>query len=179
MPRIQPVTNPSADATAIFNGVKAKIGMVPNLYATLGHAPNVLGGYLDFSARLASGQLSAKEREQIALAVGEVNACAYCLSAHTVIGKGAGLSANDIADARFGTPSENRARAIVSLARSIIATKGHVPETELAAARQAGLDDSLVVEVFAVTVANIFTNYANHLFDTDIDFPKVAPQKAA
>lgn len=179
MPRIQPVSNPTGDAATIFNGVKAKIGMVPNLYATLGHAPHVLGAYLDFSGKLAGGRLSAKEREQIALAVGEANACAYCLSAHTAIGKGAGLSADDIADARYGTPADSRPRAIVSLARSIVATKGHVPDAELAAVRQAGLDDALVVEVFAVTVANIFTNYANHLFDTDIDFPKVAPQKAA
>jgi len=179
MPRIHPVANPAGETRTILDGVKAKIGMVPNLYATLGHAPHVLGAYLEFGAKLGGGKLSAKEREQIALAVGEANACAYCLSAHTAIGKGAGLTDADIAAARHGTPADPRNRAIVSLARSIVSSKGVVPDAELAAARQNGLDDAQIVEVFAVTVQNIFTNYANHLFDTDIDFPKVAPQKAA
>lgn len=179
MPRIHPVANPAGEARTILDGIKAKIGMVPNIYATLGHAPHVLGAFLEFNAKLGGGKLTAKEREQIALAVGEANACAYCLSAHTAVGKGVGLSASDIADARYGTPADARTRAMVSLARSIVATKGRAPDAELAAARSAGLDDALIIEVFAVTMVNIFTNYVNHLFDTEIDFPKVTPQNVA
>jgi AhpD family alkylhydroperoxidase len=35
-------------------------------------------------------------REQIALCVGEANGCEYCLAAHTVIGKNAGLGEVEI-----------------------------------------------------------------------------------
>ncbi|MGT2439693.1 carboxymuconolactone decarboxylase family protein [Bradyrhizobium betae] len=46
--------------------------------------------------------LTAKQREIIALAVGQVNECQYCLSAHTLMGKGAGLSPDGIRKAREG-----------------------------------------------------------------------------
>lgn len=174
MPRLSPVTSPTGDTKTILDGVKAKIGMVPNLYATIGHSPVVLGAFLNFSGALAGGKLSAKERELIALAVGEANSCAYCLAAHTAIGKGVGLGAEDIAAARKGTPADARGAAIVTLARAIVATKGHVADKDLANARTAGLDDAQIVEVLALSVVNIFTNYANHVFDTEIDFPKVA-----
>lgn len=179
MPRIPTVSNPTGDAKTILDGVKAKIGMVPNLYATMAQSPTVVGAYLAFNAALAKGRLTAKEREQIALAVAETNACGYCLSAHTAIGKGAGLSEADIALARDGKPTDPRSAGIVTFARALVKAQGNVTDTDIAAAKAAGLDDGLLVEVLALTVMNIFTNYSNHLFDTDIDFPKVAPKKAA
>ncbi|MCA1951651.1 MAG: carboxymuconolactone decarboxylase family protein [Hyphomicrobiales bacterium] len=180
MPKINPVTHPEGAAKTILDGVRAKIGMVPNLYATLAHAPAVLGAHLAFTQALAEGgTLGAKDRERIALAVGEANACQYCLSAHTLIGKGAGLSAEEIAAARSGQPAEPRDAAIVALARAIVAKKGYAGSEDLAAARAAGLSDGVIVEILAQVTVNLFTNYANHLFDTTIDFPAVAPAKAA
>ncbi len=40
---------------------------------------------------LDSGRLTGAQREIVALAVGQANKCQYCLSAHTLMGKGAGL----------------------------------------------------------------------------------------
>lgn len=46
MPRINPVELATADTgvQATLGAVKAKIGMVPNLFATFAHAPAVLNG---------------------------------------------------------------------------------------------------------------------------------------
>lgn len=180
MPRIAPITTPQGEALTVLDGVRAKIGMVPNLYATLAHSPTVLSAYLAFNQALASkGLISAADRERIALAVGEINRCQYCLSAHTAIGKGAGLSSAEIAAARDATSSEPRSAAIVALAKALAAKRGHADDADVAAARAAGLDDRLIVEIFAQVIVNTFTNYANHLFDTTVDFPAVAPAKAA
>jgi hypothetical protein len=35
-----------------------------------------------------------------------------------------------------------------------------------------GLGSRATLEVLANVVTNIFTNYANHLADTEVDFPK-------
>ncbi|HKJ62889.1 MAG TPA: carboxymuconolactone decarboxylase family protein, partial [Hyphomicrobiales bacterium] len=56
--------------------------------------------------------------------------------------------------------------------------RGLVSDTDLAAARQAGLSDADIVETVANVVANIFTNYINHVAQTDIDFPVVRTQAA-
>ncbi|MEW9503664.1 carboxymuconolactone decarboxylase family protein, partial [Jeotgalibacillus marinus] len=58
--------------------------------------------YLALSDALGHGVLTAKQREIIALTVAQANECHYCLSAHTLMGKGAGLSADAIRLAREG-----------------------------------------------------------------------------
>ena len=105
MTQIAPLTIDTADAAtaATLKAVKAKLGMVPNLFATLAHAPAALNGYLGLSETLGTGRLNASQREIVALAAGQANRCQYCLSAHTLIGKGAGLSAEAIAAARTVT----------------------------------------------------------------------------
>ena len=38
----------SENSREIFNGIKSKIGMVPNLYASMGVSDKLLGGFLAF-----------------------------------------------------------------------------------------------------------------------------------
>jgi AhpD family alkylhydroperoxidase len=83
----------------LFDDAGAKLGAVPNLFRVLGNAPVALEGYLNFSATLAGGNLDAKIREQIALTVPASNLCAYCLSAHTLMARGIGLTEQNIGDA--------------------------------------------------------------------------------
>jgi hypothetical protein len=53
MPRIAPIDTARADADvqATLTAVKAKIGMVPNLFTTFAQSPAVLNGHLAFSER--------------------------------------------------------------------------------------------------------------------------------
>ena len=93
MPRIQALDPASATGRAkeLLDGVRRKLGRTPNLMRTMANSPAVLEAYLGFSGALAGGTLPVKLREQIALAVAQVNGCDYCLAAHTAIGKSAGL----------------------------------------------------------------------------------------
>lgn len=176
MSRITPVSNPQGEAAATLNAIKQKIGMVPNLYATVAHSPTVLNAYLAFSEALNQGRLSAKQRELIALAVGQANECQYCLSAHTMISRGAGLSDEQIITARQGTAENTLDNALVKLAVILVKQRGVITDEQLSDARTHGVDEGLVFEVLAQVSANTFTNYANHVADTDIDFPKVNVQ---
>jgi AhpD family alkylhydroperoxidase len=128
---------------------------------------------------LAAGRFSAKRREAIALAVGEANACGYCLAAHTAIGGMVGLKPAEIAAAREAHAADARDDAVLRLARRIVDTRGNVDAAGLRAAREAGLGDEDILETLAVVTLNIFTNYANHIAGTVVDFPAVALPKAA
>uniref|UniRef100_Q0HZK0 Alkylhydroperoxidase like protein, AhpD family n=1 Tax=Shewanella sp. (strain MR-7) TaxID=60481 RepID=Q0HZK0_SHESR len=176
MSRITPVSNPQGEAAATLNAIKQKIGMVPNLYATVAHSSTVLNAYLAFSEALNQGRLSAKQRELIALAVGQANECQYCLSAHTMISRGAGLSDEQIITARQGTAENTLDNALVKLAVTLVKQRGVITDEQLSDARTHGVDEGLVFEVLAQVSANTFTNYVNHVADTDIDFPKVNVQ---
>ena len=157
----------------LFDGVQAKLGIVPNLFRVLGNSSAALDGYLNFSGALAGGVLDAKVREQIALAVAEINDCTYCRSAHTYIGGKVGLSEREIADARKIVATDARTEAILNLARSIVVQRGELSDSEFKAARAARLTDAEIVETTANVALNILTNYVNHVAQTVVDFPEV------
>jgi AhpD family alkylhydroperoxidase len=98
MPRLQPVdpNQTTGKTKTLLEGVGKALGVIPNMMRTMAEAPPVLEGYLALSGALGKGRLSAKLREQIALAVAEQNACEYCLAAHSLLGAKAGLAADEI-----------------------------------------------------------------------------------
>ncbi|MBX9730152.1 MAG: peroxidase-related enzyme [Sphingomonas sp.] len=175
MPRIAPVDLATAETgvQATLAGVQAKIGMVPNLFKTFARSPSVLNAFLAFSDSLAGGSLSARQGEIVALAVAQANGCEYCLSAHSLIGKGAGLSADAIAAARKGKGIDSVDHAIASLARALVENRGQVSDAQLAEARLAGLDDAQIVDIVAAVALNTMTNFMNNVAHTTVDFPKV------
>lgn len=164
---------------ATLDAVQAKLGLVPNLVRTLANTPVALNAYIQLSGVTGTGKLNAKQREQIALIVGETNECGYCIAAHGAIGKLVGLSDAQIAQARHGRADTPRDAAVLTLARRIVETRGHVPTAELDAFKAAGFDDAAILEVLVNVVLNIFTNYTNHIAGTEIDFPVVPKSIAA
>jgi uncharacterized peroxidase-related enzyme len=175
MPRINTVdTNAiDADTKATLDAIKAKIGMVPNLYATFAQSPAVLNGFLALSDALSKGVLTAAQREIVALATAQANQCHYCISAHTLLGKNAGLSAEAVLAARHGKADNAQDNAVATLAARLVETRGSVSDADVAAARSGGLTDAHIVEVIAHVSVNVMTNFTNNVAQTDIDFPVV------
>ncbi len=174
IPQINP-ESATGKARELLDAVKSKLGLVPNMTRAMANSPAVLDGYLSLSGALSKGSLTAKQREQIALAVGQANECDYCLAAHSTIGKMVGLSAEQIMDSRRGTAVDTKSDAVIRFARRLVDERGRVSDIDLTEARTAGLDDAAIAEIVAHTALNIFTNYFNHVAETDIDFPKAEP----
>lgn len=181
MTRIAPVAPERADikTAATLKAVKAKLGVLPNLITTLARAPAALNGYLQFGEAVAGGKLSARQRELIAIAVAQENACEYCLSAHAAIGKGVGLSEQDIERAREGAARHALDDAITAFALKVVRSRGGVSDADLDAVRKAGADDGLVVEIVANVALNVLTNYLNRVAGTEVDFPVLPLRQAA
>ncbi|QDV31483.1 Carboxymuconolactone decarboxylase family protein [Planctopirus ephydatiae] len=174
MPRITALDpqHATGHVKELLEGVGRKLGMVPNMMRTMAQAPAVLEGYLQFSGALGHGQLSAKVREQIALAVAEANGCDYCLAAHTAIGKMVGLSADQLRDSRQGESVDPGTDALLRFARQVVETRGHVNDADVQAVRDAGFGDGVIAEVVAGVALDIFTNYFNIVAATEVDFPR-------
>jgi uncharacterized peroxidase-related enzyme len=179
--RLTPVdpANASGPVKGLFDAIQKKLGVTPNMMRTMAQSPAVLEAYLAFNSALGGpgAALSAKTREELALAIAATNSCDYCASAHTALGKMAGLTADQAGAALRGVGTDATATAALRLARSIIDTKGDVSDQDLAAARTAGLREPEIAEVVAHVALNIFTNYFNRLARTNIDFPKVSVGK--
>ena len=174
MSRIHQI-NPQAatgKAKELLDAVQGKLGLVPNMTRAMANSPAVLDGYLSLSGALSKGALSAKSREQIALAVAQANECEYCLAAHSAIGKMVGLSVDQILDSRRGASVDPKTDAIIQFARQVVDQRGLVSDANIAQVRAAGLDDGAIAEIVANVALNIFTNYFNHVAETEIDFPR-------
>jgi uncharacterized peroxidase-related enzyme len=181
MSRVSPVDRDTTNEPLRqkFDAIQKQLGAVPNMMRTMAQSPAVLEAYLAFGASLRKGLLPATLQEQIALAVAEANACDYCLSAHSVLGRGAGLSVDDVAASRDGRASDPKAAAALQFARAVVDRRGAVTEQEIGRVRAAGFGDTEIAEIIAHVGLNVFTNYFNRAVHTDIDFPVVTAGQLA
>ncbi len=181
MPRLNAIGTADAEpkAKALLEGVQKKMGMTPNLMRTMVNSPAVLEAYLGFRNALGGGDLLPKLREQVALTVSELNGCQYCLSAHTALGKMVGLGDEEIADSRRGVSPDRKTEAVLQFARKVVSERGWVSDDDVASLRAAGTTDAELAEIVAHVAVNIFSNYFNHVADTDVDFPEVERKEAA
>ncbi len=162
----------NVDSQTIFTNVKAKIGMVPNLYATMGVSDKLLGGFLNFTETLKSGEFSKKEYEAIALATSQANSCAYCLSAHTALGKMNGFTEEETLDIRNNTIADPKLNALVGLVAEIVERKGHPSESAVQTFINAGYTKASFAELIGAIALTTITNYVYHNGGFEIDFPK-------
>jgi uncharacterized peroxidase-related enzyme len=157
----------------LLDGVQKKLGITPNMVRTMANSPAVLEAYLNFSNSLSTGKLTARLREQIAIAVAETNSCEYCLSVHSALGKMIGLSEDEISATRQSKSNDAKTEVALNFAHRIVAARGELSDADVNAVRQAGFDDGDIAELIANVALNIFTNYFNHIAQTVLDFPRV------
>ena len=164
----------SENNQAIFDRLEKSLGMVPNLYATFAHSDSALADYLAFDNRKSS--LSAKEREVINLVVSQINGCAYCLAAHTAIGKQAGFSADEVLEIRRGRATfDAKLDALAQFARSVVEHRGKVSDLDTAQLLDAGYHEENIVDIVMTVSGITTTNYLHNITEVPVDFPAAEP----
>lgn len=155
--------------------IQTKAGRVANIYRTMAAAPAALEAQQAMNEALNKGVLRRPVQELLAVFIGELNGCHYCVSAHTVGAAGFKLTEEEILAARRGESADPKTAVILRLARAIFETRGKVPDAVIEAVRAAGLSDAEIIETGANVARNVFTNYFNNLAQTEIDFPLAPP----
>ncbi len=169
------VEDAKGEVQDLYQALQKKMGKVINIFQNMGNSAVTLKGFLDLSEAANRTNLSPKLREQIALIVGQTNHCQYCLSAHTMLAKGAGMSEQEIVKARHAESQDPKNHAILKFTKQVVDNRGHVSNQDIASLKAAGVSDAELVEVILVIMVNMFTNYFNLITDPKIDFP-IAPE---
>lgn len=170
------MVNPEAatgEKKEILSQIHKTFGVTPNMFRTIGNSTAALKMMWAGFGALGGGKLGSKLGEQIAVAVADANRCEYCLAAHTALGKGAGLSAETMAQAQAGKSDDPRTQAALTFAVKLVKEKAHISTADVKALQNAGFDKEEVAEILAHVALNIFTNYTNVAFEVPVDFPKV------
>lgn len=172
IPAIETATGPTAE---IYGQIKRGVGKVPNAYAALGAlAPAALQAMLQADAALNAGTLSRQEREIVKVVVSELAGCDYCVAAHSMLGKMAGLQPEVLRQIRSGQATGDARRdALVRLVRVLMQQPGTLGEDRFDDIRAAGFTDTQLAEIALAVAVITFTNVFNRINDTDVDFPAV------
>ena len=135
-------------------------------FMLLAHDPDVLGARTrtdkDIFYNTSSG-LPRADREIAATATSRVNGCIYCASVHarfaTTHSK-RGVDVDRLLDEGVGADLDPRWNAIATAAAALARTPSAFGATDIAALRQAGLDDTEIVDTI---LGSAFFNWANRL----------------
>ena len=129
MSRIGPVDYSRAEGRRreLLEAVNGLLGATPNMTTTMARS-SVLDGWLP-----------------------------YCLSAHTYLGANvAKLDADELELARHFRSSDPKSAAILAFAEAVVRTKGGVGDSDIQAAREAGLTDAELGDVVGHVAVNVF-----------------------
>ncbi|TRX58772.1 carboxymuconolactone decarboxylase family protein [Fulvivirga sp. M361] len=155
---------------AIFDNLQKGLGFVPNLFATFAHSDTALGDYLTFQNRKSS--LSAKEREVINLVVSQVNECAYCLAAHTALGKMNGFSDDQILEIRSGEASfDAKLDALAKFVKDITINRSKPDQGTVDNFLAAGYTKENLVDAIIVIGDKVVSNFLHGATQIPVDFP--------
>lgn len=169
---LQPQQLPPASQPMLAEIHKA-FGATPNMFKAVANSPAALHSMWSAFGALGNGSLGAKLGEQLAVAIANRNRCEYCLAAHTVLGRNAGASAEEMAAAQVGESGDPKTAAALRFALKVVEWRARVEDADVAALRKAGFDDGQIVEIMAHVALNLFTNYINVALDVPVDFPKI------
>src|ERR1700757_4909095 len=141
VPNLESDAGPSGQ---VYAQIKKAIGSVPNTFAAIAaHGPAALKSVLAADAVLASGSLSKRDQETIKLIVSGVAGCDYCVAAHSLLGKLAGLKPDELKNIRDGKPTgDSRRDALARFVRKLAETSGTVSDDEFGAIKAAGYSDT-------------------------------------
>ena len=175
MSRITVIDNDNAnpEQKILLDAIQSQLGMVPNFLKVFANSPAALRAFLGLHGIASEGSLEAPTRERIALALAEQNACQYCVSAHSAMGRKAGLNGAEIEANRSGTSQDSKAAVAVKFAAALSEHKGQVTTAELLEVRNAGYSESDIVEIITHVGLNILSNIIGKASQVEIDFPKV------
>lgn len=168
-----------AASRATLDAIHGAFGAAPNMFRAVANSPAALQAMWGFFGALGGGTIPAKLGEQIAVAVADRNACAYCLAAHTALGRKAGATPAEMNAAQAGESTDPATAAVLRFALKLVEQRGQVGDDDVAALRAAGFGDGQIVEILAHVALNLFTNYVNVAFTVPVDFPGVQLRSAA
>jgi uncharacterized peroxidase-related enzyme len=173
VPDLETATGATAD---IYGQIKKAIGSIPNTFAAIGaHGPDALKAIMLADSVLAAGSLSKRDQETIKLVISGVAGCDYCVAAHSLLGKLAGLKPEELKRIRDRQPTgDDKRDALIGFVRKLAASSGTVSDADFAAIKAAGYSDAQLVDISLAFATTVFTNVFNRINDTAIDFPAVA-----
>ena len=167
------------DVREQLDQIHAAFGVVPSMFRAVANSPAALQSMWGSFGAFGAGSLGPAISEQLAVAVANRNECAYCLAAHTALGRKAGVTSDALAAAQTGRSDDTRVEALLRFALTLVERRGQVDPADVDRLRDHGWSDEQIVEAIGQVALNLYTNYVNIALGVPVDFPSVAFRQPA
>jgi len=157
--------------SAVLQKAKAKMGMIPNMYANMANVPGLLDTYLlGYDAFRAESGFTPAEQEVVFLTISQANGCTYCVAAHSAVADMSKVP-SAITDAlRAGLPlPDPKLEALATFTRTMLNTRGLPSADAVSTFLDAGYTEQQILQIVLALAVKTISNYSNHLFHTPVD----------
>jgi len=177
MSRLTPIQTKGAtsELRRSLKNSRLKLDEAPRFLQVMANSPASLRAYIRADAALVRGRLTPRQRQQVALAVAEINGSSYSLSAHYDAGKSLGLTHAEMQLARNAAAGDTKVDTMLRFTRSVVLQRGEISDEDFQALGKAGFTDEEIEEIVANIALNIFSNYFSSVARTEVDFPLLEP----
>lgn len=162
--------NAPPSSGAVLTAVAEMIGFVPNVFGVIAESSPALKAFVALNAEFSESSFDATAREIIQTAASVENACKYCVAGHTAFAEAQDVSL-DILDAIRNNQviPDSKLEALNQFTRSVVRSRGNIPESDVETFLNAGYTHSQVLEVILGICVKAFSNLANNVIGIPLD----------
>lgn len=137
-----------ADSRPLIESTVEHLGHLPEAVALLAESPELLGTFLQASARFEASTLDPLSREVVIMTIATRNGCRVCITMHTGKLRQLGADSALITALRSEQPlNDPRLESVRQFTLRVLATTGEVPEPEIKEFLAAGYTTRNALEV--------------------------------
>jgi alkylhydroperoxidase family enzyme len=150
---------PEKSKTALQD-LQRTFGFIPNVAGAMAESPVLISAFVPVFHKIHSGSFSEAEIQVALLTNAVTNSATWPVALHSKLALDAGVTADDVQAIRARrAPNDARLAALSGLARVMTEKRGHLEERDIAAFREAGFGQDLVLELITIVAASVITNY--------------------
>lgn len=155
---------------ASLEGVKQKIGFIPNVFATIAESPEAFEGFIALNNAFGASSLSPEEQQIVMLATSTENSCSYCVAGHTAFAHQMDMAEQDVEAMRNMKPLEDeKLQALNSIVRQMVKKRGRISEDDIRNFLAVGYTKRQFFEVVTGVCVKTFSNYVSIGLELTLD----------
>lgn len=158
---------PAAETLAHLNGA---LGFVPNVFAVMATAPQVLRAFVELNQGFSESSLTPVQREIVQIAASVENTCGYCVAGHTAFAASQGVDEKVVAAVRNGVAiGDPKLQALHAFVLSVVGERGRLDPAVVEQFLAAGYSVAQMHEVILGICVKFFSNLTANLFGLPLD----------
>jgi alkylhydroperoxidase family enzyme len=148
----------------------------PRFLQVMARSPAALRAYILADAALVRGQLTRRQREQVARVVAEIDGSSSRLSHASDAASEPGFMPEDLESAHNATAADPKSETLLHFTQAVVLQRGEVSDEEFQALVKAGFSYEQIIEIVANIALNIFAAFFNNVARTGVGgFPPLRP----